>query len=139
MNAIQPNVSLLSVESGATFAASDINGATDTLEVMVRVANVNRPPTLKVQKHAVLLGNELRFQVQGSDLDRNTTLTYSANGLPDTKGWMAELGYMPWLNTRLSLQATQYTKFNGGGSDYDGFGRNASDNNSLYLLVWFNF
>ena len=63
----------------------------------------------------------------------------SANGLPDTKGWMAELSYMPWLNTRLSLQSTQYTKFNGGGNDYDGFGRNASDNDSLYLLVWFNY
>ena len=63
----------------------------------------------------------------------------SANGLPDTKGWVAELNYMPWLNTRLSLQDTQYTKFNGGGSDYDGFGRNAGDNNSMYLLVWFNY
>jgi hypothetical protein len=63
----------------------------------------------------------------------------SANGLPDTKGWVAELNYMPWLNTRLTLQATQYSKFNGGDSNYDGFGRNASDNNSLYLLAWFNY
>jgi hypothetical protein len=44
-----------------------------------------------------------------------------------------------WINTRISLQDTQYTKFNGGGSNYDGFGRNAGDNNSLYLLVWFNY
>jgi hypothetical protein len=63
----------------------------------------------------------------------------SASGMPDTKGWIAELNYMPWLNTRISLQDTQYTKFNGGGSNYDGFGRNAGDNNSLYLLVWFNY
>jgi hypothetical protein len=63
----------------------------------------------------------------------------SANGLPDTKGWMAEISYMPWLNTRLSLQATQFTKFNGGGDNYDGAQRNASDNNSLYLLAWFNY
>ncbi|MDE2219946.1 MAG: cytochrome C, partial [Gammaproteobacteria bacterium] len=63
----------------------------------------------------------------------------SASGLPDTKGWMAELNYMPWLNTRITLQDTQYTKFNGGGDNYDGFGRNAGDNNSLYLLVWFNY
>ena len=63
----------------------------------------------------------------------------SASGTPDTKGWIAELNYMPWLNTRISLQDTQYTKFNGGGSNYDGFGRNAGDNNSLYLLVWFNY
>ena len=63
----------------------------------------------------------------------------SANGSPDTKGWREELDYMPWLNTRLSLQATQYTKFNGADNNYDGFGRNASDNNSLYFLVWFNY
>lgn len=63
----------------------------------------------------------------------------SANNLPDTKGWVAELNYMPWLNTRISLQDTQYTKFNGGGRDYDGFGRSAGDNNSMYLLVWFNY
>jgi len=63
----------------------------------------------------------------------------SGNGLPDTKGWSAELNYMPWLNTRLSVQATQYSKFNGADSNYDGFGRSASDNNSLYFLVWFNY
>jgi len=63
----------------------------------------------------------------------------SASGSPDTRGWIAELNYMPWLNTRLTLQATQYTKFNGGDTNYDGFGRNASDNNSLYFLVWFNY
>lgn len=74
--------------------------------------------------------------------DPADVLTYavsSANGKPDTKGWVAELNYMPWLNTRLSLQATQYSKFNGRSNDYDGVGRNASDNNSLYLLVWFNW
>jgi hypothetical protein len=63
----------------------------------------------------------------------------SANGKPDTSGWVAELNYMPWLNTKLTAQFTQYSKFNGAGSNYDGFGRNASDNNSLYLLAWFAF
>ncbi len=63
----------------------------------------------------------------------------SANSSPDTKGWVAELNYMPWLNTRISLQDTQYTKFNGGSTGYDGAGRNAGDNNSMYLLVWLNY
>jgi hypothetical protein len=63
----------------------------------------------------------------------------SANGKPDTDGWVAELNYMPWLNTKLSAQFTQYSKFNGAGSNYDGFGRDASDNNSIYLLAWFAF
>lgn len=63
----------------------------------------------------------------------------SANGSPDTNGWMAELNYVPWLNTKFSLQYTAYSKFNGGSSNYDGFQRNASDNNSVYALLWFAF
>ena len=63
----------------------------------------------------------------------------SANGSPDTKGWIAELSYLPWLNTKFSLQYTTYTEFNGGSSNYDGFGRNASGNGSTYLLLWLAF
>ena len=68
-----------------------------------------------------------------------TAYSGSANNSPDTRGYVAELDYLPWLNTKLSLQYTMYTKFNGGSSNYDGFGRNASDNNTLYVLGWFNF
>jgi hypothetical protein len=60
----------------------------------------------------------------------------SASGSPDTRGWMAEVNYLPWLNVKLSAQYTWYSKFNGGGSNYDGVGRNASANNALYLLLW---
>ncbi len=63
----------------------------------------------------------------------------SANGSPDTRGWIAELNYLPWLNVKVSAQYTWYGKFNGGGSNYDGVGRNASDNNTLYLLLWFAY
>ncbi len=60
----------------------------------------------------------------------------SASGSPDTRGWVAEVNYLPWLNVKLSAQYTWYSKFNGGGSNYDGLGRSASDNNALYLLLW---
>ena len=63
----------------------------------------------------------------------------SANGSPDTRGWIAELNYLPWLNTKLTLQFTRYDQFNGGSSNYDGFGRNASDNGSAYLLLWISY
>jgi hypothetical protein len=52
----------------------------------------------------------------------------SADGSPDTRGWIVEANYLPWLNTKLSLQYTAYNQFNGGNSNYDGFGRNASAN-----------
>ncbi len=63
----------------------------------------------------------------------------SANGSPDTRGWIAEVNYLPWLNVKISAQYTWYSKFNGAGTNYDGVGRNASDNNALYLLLWFAY
>ena len=73
----------------------------------------------------------------------------SASGSPNSRGYIVQLDYIPfgkagsflapWLNVRFSLQYTGYTEFNGGHSNYDGFGRNASNNNTLYLLSWFAF
>jgi len=63
----------------------------------------------------------------------------SANGSPDTSGWMFEFDYLPWQNVKLALQYTLYTKFNGASTNYDGTGRNASNNNTLYLFAWLAF
>jgi len=63
----------------------------------------------------------------------------SVNGSPNTRGWMLDLNYLPVQNVKLAVRYTSYSKFNGAGSDYDGFGRNAKDNNSLFLLGWFLF
>ncbi len=63
----------------------------------------------------------------------------SINGSPNTRGWMLDLNYLPVQNVKLALRYTSYSKFNGAGTDYDGFGRNAKDNNSVYLLGWFLF
>jgi len=63
----------------------------------------------------------------------------SANGSPDTRGLIGEVNYLPWLNVKLSLQYTHYMKFNGAAGDYDGLGRSASDNDTLYLLLWFAY
>lgn len=63
----------------------------------------------------------------------------SRTGKPDTNGWIAELDYLPWENTKFSLQYTWYDKYNGTSSNYDGFGRSAGDNDTLYLNGWLNF
>ena len=60
-------------------------------------------------------------------------------GSPNSNGFILEADYLPWEKTKLSLQYTIYNKFNGAHSNYDGFGRNASDNNTLYALVWLMF
>ena len=43
----------------------------------------------------------------------------------------------PFANMRLAVQYTGYTKFNGAKNNYDGLGRNASDNNTLFTSIWF--
>ena len=64
-------------------------------------------------------------------------VTNSANSNPGTSAWITELNYAPWLNVKVVLQYTHYTKFNGAENNYDGVGRNASDNDTTYLLMWF--
>ncbi len=71
----------------------------------------------------------------------------SLNGSPDSRGYVALLEYIPfgkldsfgspWLNVRVGLQYTAYQRFNGAGNNYDGFGRSASDNDTLFGFFWF--
>ena len=63
----------------------------------------------------------------------------SSTGLPNTGGYIAEFDFLPWFNTKFSVQYIAYNKFNGSDDNYDGTGRNASDNNSLYALAWIAF
>jgi hypothetical protein len=55
---------------------------------------------------------------------------------PDSRGYIIELDYVPIQYVRLMLQYTGYTKFNGASTNYDGTGRNARDNNTLFFNVW---
>jgi hypothetical protein len=66
-------------------------------------------------------------------------ITGSGNGSPDSAGYILELNYLPRRDIRLTLQFTHYSKFNGGSRNYDGFGRNPSANDTVYLLGWFMF
>jgi len=79
-----------------------------------------------------------RFQTVGSA----DAALFGGNGSPNSAGWVAEIAYVPggkldswfptWVNARLSLQYTAYTEF-------DGESRNASDNDSIFALLWLAF
>jgi len=60
-------------------------------------------------------------------------VTGSANGDPRGAGYIANVSYWPWQNLQLAAQYIAYTRFNGGSTNYDGAGRNASANNTIYL------
>ena len=82
----------------------------------------------------------------------------SRTGKPNSDYWIFELDYVPWWKqfvTKFTLQYTAYSHFNGARSNYDGNAggsaltppsdtfpyprRNASFNNTLYLLAWQTF
>ena len=58
------------------------------------------------------------------------------SGNPGTRGQTYEAFFMPIQNVRIGLQYTAYSRYNGASDNYDGFGRNARDNNSLFLYLW---
>jgi hypothetical protein len=75
--------------------------------------------------------------------------TNSLNGKPNSNAFIIEADWVPfgkadswlrpWANLKLGIQYTLYTQFNGGTKNYDGFGRNAGDNNTLFLFAWMAF
>jgi hypothetical protein len=66
-------------------------------------------------------------------------VTGSLNGDPRSSGVIANVSWWPVQNIGLTFQYTGYTRFNGAGTNYDGSGRNAGSNNTLYLVARFVF
>jgi hypothetical protein len=69
----------------------------------------------------------------------NQTGTTNVQGDPATSGMTYEAFWIPVQNIRLGAQYTAYNKYQGTSSNYDGAGRNASDNNTLFLYAWFAY
>jgi hypothetical protein len=96
--------------------------------------------------YGVTLG---RFMLRGSvddGLFAPGPATGSRTGKPDSAGtiiqadWTpfgaADSWHAPWANLRLGVQYTFYDKFNGAAHDYDGFGRSARGNDTLFVFLW---
>jgi len=66
-------------------------------------------------------------------------VTGSLSGSPNSSGLIGQAGWWPVENVELSAAYTAYTKFNGASHNYDGSGRNASANNSIYIALWLNY
>lgn len=68
-----------------------------------------------------------------------TAVTGSASGSPNSDGYLLNFSWWPAQNIDLAAQYTGYLKFNGAKTNYDGQGRNTSDNNTIYLVARFVF
>lgn len=104
---------------GGSFSLFDLTGSTNS----VNQTSGYDPTTLKITSS------------QGANAP-STRVSGNLTGNPATRGMTYETFWMPLQNLRAGLQYTVYEKFNGARENYDGFGRNASDNNSLFLYVW---
>ena len=113
----------------ATFGAGGSTNATNTLHTFRADATALT---------AARFGGSLGFFTTSGDADA-LRYTGSSTGSPNSSGVIGEIQFMPWLNTRFAAQYVAYSKFDGASSDYDGSGRNASDNNTLYLMAWLVF
>jgi len=124
-------------------AANGIPGATYTLNQLRANASYWYQNT-----YGITLGvqstwgpaNPVLFAVTGAP---------SANSKPDSNAIIVEADWVPFgkddslwapfMNLKLGVQYTAYTKFNGGSTNYDGLGGNASNNNTLLVFAWFMF
>ena len=66
----------------------------------------------------------------------STGVLFQFDGTPFGRG---KSPFGPRFNMRVGVQYTVYTRFNGARFDYDGTGRNASDNNTLRVFTWAAF
>ena len=85
-------------------------------------------------------GFDTNGQVTSTDPDgtgiMSTRVTGNLSGNPATRGFNYEGFWTPVQNVRVGAQYTAYNKFNGASDNYDGFGRNAKDNNTLRFYIW---
>lgn len=76
------------------------------------------------------------------DMAMTASAMGNSAGSPDIRGWTVELDWLPLPETqtlKFGLRYTLYDKFNGASSNYNGFGRDASDNNALFVYGWLLF
>jgi hypothetical protein len=129
------------IHESMTLNASYLTQAAENLHDDLTTLRVNGTYYFR-RKYGITVGHFATTGSADTDLYAAGALpgvVTSANGSPDTQGWMGEFNYVPWLNVKLSLQYTAFNKFNGGSGNYDGFGRSATDNNTTYALLWFAY
>ncbi len=126
------------VRENAALVASATNGTASPGPHHLNASNAN------VEYH---FGNRISgavgwFLTDGTNdplLYAPAAVSGSANGGARSEGFISNFSYWPWQNIDLAVQYTNYTRFNGGATNYDGSGRSASDNDTVYLLARFVF
>ena len=134
---------------GTTTAFNNENGATFGPNSSLNQARVNVSYWYQ-NTYGITLGWQQTWGPANPVLyTTGVDMTNSANGKPNSDAFTIEADWVPfgkanswlspWANLKLGVQYIVYTRFNGGNKNYDGFGRNAGDNNTLFLFAWMAF
>ena len=128
----------------ATLNSTFTQGGSDTLHSSLATTRVKA--TVAYDQTYALTGSYFRVDGHANFLAYGAI---SASNSPNSSGIIGELDYTPfnhggpsfwpWANLRLGLQYVHYLKFNGGTTNYDGYGANATGNDTLYLFAWLAF
>ena len=105
--------------------------ATDTTKVLRAKATY-----VYQAKYGASLAHFSQTGTTNSALYDPTRVYGNVSGNPAVKGWTSEVFWTPLQYIRIGLQYTAYDKYNGASHNYDGMGRNPSDNNSLFFYIW---
>jgi len=71
--------------------------------------------------------------------NRDPVYTESANLSPNSRQWTPEIFWLVRQNIRAGLQYGYFSHYLGADTNYDGSGRDASDNNTTYAYLWVVF
>ena len=128
------------IHENAERDADVLNGTASRLDSVLQTARV----TASYLYERTIGASFQYFSIWGDSdpvLFAPAAVTGSGNGSPNSNGEVLEVDYLPWLNTKLSVQYIMYNRFNGGKGNYDGTGngRSASDNDTLFVNFWFAF
>jgi hypothetical protein len=135
---LEGTTNAFNIENGTAF------GATSSLnQIRLNVAYWYQ------NTYGLILGWQKTWGPANPVLFQPASVGGSANGKPNSNSFIVEADWVPfgkpdspwspWANLKLGAQYVAYTQFNGGTSNYDGFGRNASGNNTLFLFAWLAF
>lgn len=101
------------------------------------------------QTYQFTLGVQQTYGTGDSVLYAPAAVNGSNKGTPNSTAFITEVDWIPYgkqsswgapfANLKLGVQFIAYTTFNGGSGNYDGFGRGAADNDTLYAFAWLAF
>jgi len=128
----------------ASFEAGKSSNPSDTLNQFRVAASYYWNNT-----YGFTLAYNLVYGSQDALLYPANPLSGSANGLPNSQSIIAQVDWTPWgksttdpgypwANIRVGLQYVYYIEVNGGTTNYDGHGRNATDNNTFLAFLWWS-